>query len=89
VRALARRGRFLRPDRKDEQPRFGSLGDIRQWIESTVDTLKGQALARTPWRPHPHRLVSRIARRLLVLTAAIPHNWQLGNPGRRLTAFDH
>jgi hypothetical protein len=34
-------------------------------------------------------LVSRIARRLLALTAAILHNWQLGTPGRRLTAYDH
>lgn len=27
---------FLRPDRKDEPPRFGSLGRIRQSIESWV-----------------------------------------------------
>ncbi len=32
--------------------------------------------------------VSRIARRLLSLTAAIPHNWLIGNPGRSLTAYD-
>ena len=24
---------FLRPDRKDEQPRFGGLGGVRQWVE--------------------------------------------------------
>jgi hypothetical protein len=35
-------GTLLRPDRKNEQPRFGSLGGIRQWIESTFDTLKDQ-----------------------------------------------
>jgi hypothetical protein len=35
-------GQILRPDRKDEPPRFGSLGRIRQWIESTFDTLKDQ-----------------------------------------------
>ena len=35
-------GRLLRPDRKDEPPRTGSLGGIRQRIESTFDTLNGQ-----------------------------------------------
>lgn len=33
---------LIRPDRKDEKPRFGRLGGIRQWIESLFDTLKGQ-----------------------------------------------
>jgi hypothetical protein len=87
VRALG--SRFLRPDRKDEQPRFGSLGGLRQWIESTFDTLKDQlSLERHNGRTLTG-LVSRIARRLLALTAAILHNWQLNNPGRRLTAYDH
>jgi hypothetical protein len=35
-------GGFLRPDRKDRRPRFGSLGGIRQWMESTFDTLEDQ-----------------------------------------------
>lgn len=33
---------FLRPDRKDEPKRFGNLGAVRQWIESIIDTAKGQ-----------------------------------------------
>jgi len=33
---------LLRPDRRDEQARHGSLGGARQWIESAFDTLKGQ-----------------------------------------------
>jgi len=33
---------LIRPDRKDEKPRFGKLGGIRHWIESINDTLKGQ-----------------------------------------------
>jgi hypothetical protein len=37
VRSLG--GRLVRPDRKDEGPRFGC---VRQWIESIIDTLKGQ-----------------------------------------------
>jgi len=33
---------LIRPDRKNEPPRFGPLGGMRQWIESVIDTLKGQ-----------------------------------------------
>ena len=33
---------LVRPDRRDEAPRHGSIGWIRQWIESVNDTLKGQ-----------------------------------------------
>ena len=40
---MARAGAtFLRPDRKDEPRRHGSLGAVRQWIESTFWTCKGQ-----------------------------------------------
>lgn len=35
------RAHLIRPDRKDEQPRFGALGGIRQWVESVFDTLTG------------------------------------------------
>ena len=82
-------GRFLRPDRKDEPTRHGSLGGIRQWIESTFDTLKDQLSLERHGGRTLTGLVSRIARRLLALTAAILHNWQLGTPGRNLTAYDH
>lgn len=87
VQALG--GAFVRPDRKDEQPRFGSLGGIRQWIESTFDTLKDQLSLERHGGRTLTGLVSRIARRLLALTAAILHNWQTDNPGRNLTAYDH
>jgi hypothetical protein len=87
VRSLG--ARLLRPDRKDEQPRFGSLGGVRQWIESTFDTLKDQLSLERHGSRTLSGLVSRIARRLLALTAVILHNWRLGNPGRRLTAYDH
>ena len=33
--------RFLRPDRKNESRRHGSLGAVRQWIESVFWTCKG------------------------------------------------
>jgi len=79
-------GRLLRPDRKDEQPRFGSLGGIRQWIESTFDTLKDHLSLERHGGRTLTGLISRIARRLLALTAAILHNWHTGTPGRHLTA---
>ena len=81
--------RLLRPDRKNEPPRFGSLGGIRQWIESTFDTLKNQLSLERHGGRTLGGLISRIARRLLALTAAILHNWHTGNPGRHLTAYDH
>jgi hypothetical protein len=41
---VARLGPLLmRPDRRDEPRRFGSLDGIRQWIESIIDTLEGQS----------------------------------------------
>jgi len=80
---------LLRPDRKDEQPRFGRLGGIRQWIESTFDTLKDQLSLERHGGRTLAGLISRIARRLLALTAAILHNWHIGAPGRHLTAYDH
>jgi hypothetical protein len=82
-------GRLLRPDRKDEPHRFGSLGGIRQWIESTFDTLKDQLSLERHGGRTLTGLISRIARRLLALTAVLLHNWQLGTPGRNLTAYDH
>ena len=86
---------FLRPDRKGEKPRFGKLGGVRQWIESIIDTTKGQlSLERHGAHTMPG-LITRIAQRLLALAAGIWHNWQLwgegviDNPGRSLIAYDH
>ena len=49
--------------------------------------------ARRPLVRHGGRtlagLVSRVARRLLALAAAILHNWSIGEPGRSLVAYDH
>jgi len=80
---------FLRPDRKDEPRRFGGLGGIRQWVESIIDTIKGQlSLERHGAHTMPG-LISRIAQRLLALAAGLWHNWNIGAPGRNLTAYDH
>jgi hypothetical protein len=66
---------LLRPDRADEPPRQGSLGRVRQWIESTFDSLKDQL---GPERHGGRTLAGvwvRVAQRLLALTASIWWNW--------------
>jgi hypothetical protein len=80
---------FRRPDRKGEEPRFGGLGAIRQWIESVFDTLKGQLSLERHGAITMPGLMTRIAQRLLALAAGLWHNWNTGNPGRHLTAYDH
>ena len=80
---------FLRPDRKDEPPRFGALGGIRQWIESIIDTLKGQLSLERHGAITMAGLITRIAQRLLALAASLWHNQNIGDPGRHLTAYDH
>ncbi len=86
---------FLRPDRKGEKPRFGKLGGVRQWVESIIDTTKGQlSLERHGAHTMPG-LFSRVAQRLLALATGIWHNWQLweegviDTAGRSLIAYDH
>lgn len=81
--------RFLRPDRKNEPRRNGSLAPVRQWIESVFWTCKGPlALER-----HGGRTVTgvcaRIALRLLALAAGLVHNQQIGNPGRHFAAYGY
>lgn len=81
--------RFLRPDRKDERRRHGSLRAVRQWIKSTFWTCKGQlALKR-----HGGRTVLgvsvRVALRMLALAAGLVHNQQVGDPGRHFAAYGH
>lgn len=80
---------FLRPDRTHEPARFGNLGRIRQTIESVFDTCKGQLSLEQHGAHTMAGLITRIAQRLLALAASLWHNWQTGNPGRHLTAYDH
>jgi hypothetical protein len=81
--------RLLRPDRKNERHRHGSLAPIRQWIESIIDTLKGQLSLEHHGARTIRGLAVRVAQRLLALAACIWHNWQIDQPGRHLTAYDH
>lgn len=78
---------FLRPDRKGETPRFGSLGRVRQWIESVFATCKGQlGLERHGARTLPG-LCARVGLRLLALAAGLWHNAEIGTPGRGFAAY--
>jgi hypothetical protein len=78
---------FLRPDRRNEPRRHGSLGAVRQWIESTFWTCKGQlGLERHGARTLPG-LAARIALRLLTLAAGIWHNHTTHQPARAFAAY--
>jgi hypothetical protein len=80
---------LVRPDRKNEPPRFGSLGGMRQWVESIIDTLKGQMGLEGHGGRTLAGVYTRVAQRLCALAAAIWFNWQIHDPGRHLTAYDH
>ncbi len=81
---------LLRPDRKDEGHRYGSLGPVRQWIESVFDTLKGQLSLEEHGGRTPTGVFVRVGQRLLALAAAIWWNWQVDAPEKRsLLAYDH
>ena len=67
---------------------LGSLGGVRQWVEPAFDTLKDQLSLERHGGRTLAGLVSRVARRLLALAAAILHNWSIGEPGRSLVAYD-
>lgn len=81
---------LIRPDRKDEKPRFGSFGGIRQWIESVFDTLKGQLGLERHGGRTTAGVYARVGAKLLAMSAAIWHNWLIGAPRKRsLIAYDH
>ena len=78
---------FRRPDRKDEPRRYGSLGAVRQWIESTFQTCKGQLGLERHGARTLTGLGTRIGLRLLALAAGITHNHHTGNPARAFAAY--
>jgi hypothetical protein len=82
--------RLVRPDRRDEAPRHGSIGWIRQWIESVNDTLKGQLDLERHGGRTAEGTCTRIAQRLLAMAVCIWHNWASSEPVKRsLIAYDH
>ena len=86
---------LIRPDRKREQPRFGKLGGIRQWIESIYQTTKSQLSLELHGGHIPAGVWARVCQRVLALAAGVWHSWQLWQageietPGRHFTHYDH
>jgi hypothetical protein len=86
---------LVRPDRKDEKPRFGKLGGIRQWIESIYQTTKAQLSLEDHGGHIPQGVWARVCQRVLALAAGVWHSWQLWEagladaPGRHFTNYDH
>jgi hypothetical protein len=81
---------LLRPDHKDETYRNGNLGDVRQWIESVNQTLKGQLDLEAHGARNPAGVFTRVAQPLLAMAAGIWHNWTTGLTSKRsLIAYDH
>ena len=80
---------YSAPTAKTNNPASARSAASGNGSNRLFDTLKDQLSLERHGGRTLRGLVSRIARRLLALTAAILHNWQLGNPGRRLTAYDH
>jgi Transposase DDE domain len=81
--------RFLRPDRRNEPRKNGSLGPVRQWIESVFWTCKGQlSLEQHGGRTVPG-VCARVALRLLALAAGLVHNQDIGNPGRHFAPYGY
>ena len=83
---------LLRPARKGEKPRPGQqfFKPLRQIIESVFDTFKGQLDLEHHGGKSIVGVCTRIAQRVLALTAAIWHNDHTGAPVlRSLTAYDH
>lgn len=78
---------FLRPDRKDEPRRFGGLGAVRQWIESTFQTCKGQLGLEHHGARTLTGLGARIGLRVLALAAGIWHNHLTSQPPRAFAAY--
>jgi len=82
--------RLLRPDRKDERYNNGSLGRVRQWIESVNQTLKGQLGLEEHGGRTPEGVFTRVAQRLLAMAAGIWQNWNTDVTRKRsLIAYDH
>jgi hypothetical protein len=81
--------RFLRPDRRDEPRRHGSLGPVRQWIESVIWTCNGQLTLEAHGARTLQGICTRVALRLLALAAGLTHNHDIGDPGRHFAAYGH
>jgi hypothetical protein len=74
---------FVRPDRRDETRRYGTLAPIRQRIESIINTAKRQLSLEQHGARTTTGVIARVAQRVLALAAAIWHNWTTDAPVKR------
>jgi len=82
--------RLIRPDRRDEPHRHGTLGGCRQWIEAIIWSAKDKLSLERHGARTLTGLRARIAQRLLALAAAIWHNYHVHHyPVRSLVCYDH
>ncbi len=72
---------LCRPDRDDEKPRHGKLARCRQWIESIIDTAKGQLSLEDHGAHVPEGVWARVCQRILALATGVWHNWLLWQHG--------
>ena len=79
--------RFMRRDRKNEPRRDGSLGAVRQWIESTFWTCKGQLGLERDGARTLRGLGARIGLQTARLAAGIWHNHLTDQPARAFAAY--
>lgn len=75
-------GVFMRPDRRHEAPRFGTLGGCRQCPEAIFDQLKDQLSLERHGAHTMDGLCTRIAQRLLAFGSCTWHNREISVPGR-------
>jgi hypothetical protein len=68
---------------RDENPRFGELGRIRQCIESVFDIFKGHLSLEQHGGRTLEGVYARVGARSLVLAAGIWHNWRVNAPRQR------
>ena len=74
---------LVRLYRKDEKPRFGKFGVIRQWIESVFDSLKGQLGPEHHGARTLDGFYTCVASMLLAFAAGTWHNWKINEPRNR------
>lgn len=75
------RARLLRPDRKEEPRRFGSLGAVRLWFESVFQTCEYPARLERRRALNLPGIGARIGLRLPALAAGLWHNQSVSRGG--------
>ncbi|MGP9034635.1 hypothetical protein ACT17S_16410 [Glutamicibacter mysorens] len=68
---------LARPYRKDVEPRFGDFVGIRQWVESVVDTLRGQLGLEHHGAKKLGWVMVRVASNMLATASGISRIWKI------------